>query len=257
MHASVSDSRNLPVSSNVSPHAPGSCLNPNELSLPYFGDSSKINAIYHLKQLDEYFALKGVLKEMQLAIALRTITDPTDKDWVSAVSYTLNDYSQFISAFSKVYWNQVAQSNVRKSIYQVTYNKQSGLTLSGHFLKYFVLASYFQPKMADAELINALMSHFAMHIQRRYASIQINSIQDAINFLQCLESIEGTDSYQGSNCVPKPQETQNRHRSQAYHGTSRSKNNSNFIRQTSVPCPSLFNQQRQYWHGDREHTRQI
>jgi hypothetical protein len=111
--------------------------------------------------------------------------------------------------------------------------------------------------MADVELINALMTHFALHIQQSYASIQINSIQDAINFLQRLESIEGNDSYQGSNCVPKPQETQNRHRSQAHHGKSRSKNNTNLIRQTFASHPSLFNQQRQYWCGDRENTRQI
>jgi hypothetical protein len=138
--------RDLLVSSNVSPPAPGS-LNPTELSLPYFDDSIKINAMCHLKQLDEYFTLKSVPRELQLAIALRSITDPTAKDWVSAVSHTLNDYSQFKPAFAKVYWKQVAQSNVRKSIYQDKHNKQSGLTLSGHFLKYAVLASYLQPKM--------------------------------------------------------------------------------------------------------------
>jgi hypothetical protein len=74
----------------------------------------------HLKQLDEYFALRGVPREMQLAIALRSITDPTAKDWVSMVSHTLSEYSQFKSAFVKVYWNQVT---VRKSIYQDKYNK--------------------------------------------------------------------------------------------------------------------------------------
>jgi hypothetical protein len=256
MHANISDATNLnwPVSRNVNPYALGSVLNPTELSLPYFDDSSKINSMYHLKQLDEYFTLKGVPKEMQLAIALRSITDPTAKDWVSAVSHTLNDYSQFKSAFTKVYWSQVTQSNVRKSIYQDKYDKQSGLTLSGHFLKYAVLASYLQPKMADVELINALMSHFSLNIQRGYASVQMSSIQDAINFLQRLESIEGNNGYQGSNCVPKPQETQNPHRSQPYN--SRSKYDNNFVRQTYVPRPSQFNQRGQYWRGNRENTEQ-
>jgi hypothetical protein len=142
--------------------------------------------------LDEYFALRGVPKEMQLAIALPSITDSTAKDWVSAVSHTLSDYSQFKSAFAKVYWNQVTQSNVRKSSYQDKYNKQSGLNSSGHFLKYTVLASYLGLKMSDVELINALMGHFALHIQRSFASILVTSIQDAINFLQRLQSIEGT-----------------------------------------------------------------
>jgi hypothetical protein len=91
--------------------------------------------MYHLKDLNEYFALKSVQKETQLAIYLRSITDPTAKDCVSAVSHTLNDYSQFKSAFAKVCWNRVTESNVRKSIYQDKYNKQSGLTLSGHFPK--------------------------------------------------------------------------------------------------------------------------
>jgi hypothetical protein len=169
------------------------------------------------------------------------------------VSHTLNDYSHFKSAFAKVYWNQITQSNVRKSIYQDKYNKQSGLALSGHFLKYAVLASYLRPKMADVELINALMSHFSLHIQRSYASVQINSIQDAINFLQRLESIERNDGYQGSNCVPKPQQTQNPHRNQPYHGNSRSKNNNNFVRQTSVSRLSQFNQQGRYGRGNRKH----
>jgi hypothetical protein len=113
-------------------------------------------------------------------------------------------------------WNQVAQSNVRESIYQDKYDKQSGLTLSGHFLKYAVLASYLRAEMSDVELINALMGHFALHIQRSFASVQITSVQDATSFLRRLESIEGNESYQESNRGPKPQETQNPHRSQQY-----------------------------------------
>jgi gas vesicle protein len=254
MHANVADSVNFPVNS-VSPFAPGSSWNLTELSLPCFDDSSKVNAMFHLKGLDEYFILKGVPKRMQLAIALRSITDPTAKSWVAAVSHTLADYDQFKSAFAKVYWNQVAQSNVRRSIYQDKYNKQSGLSFSGHFLRYAVLASYLQPKMADVELINALMSHFALHIQRSYASIQINSIQEAINFLQRLEAIEGNDSYQGSNPVPKPQ-TQNYQRSQPYHGNSRP-DNRNFVRQTYVSRPGQFIQQGRYWRGNAGDNSQI
>ncbi|PNF20254.1 hypothetical protein B7P43_G15482 [Cryptotermes secundus] len=256
MHANVSDSRGLLVSSNVSSHAHGSCLNLTELSLPYFDDRGKINAMYHLKQLDEYFALKGVPKEIQLAISLRSITDPTVKDWVSAVSHTLQYYSQFKSAFADAYWNQVTQGNVRKSIYQDKYNKQNGLTLSGHFLKYAVLASYLRPKMSDVELINALMSHFALHIQRSFASVQVTSIQDAVNFLQRLESIEGNDSYQDSNRVPKSQETQNPHGLQPYHGYNRYKGNNNFVTQTFVSRPNEYNRRGRNWRGNREYAEQ-
>jgi hypothetical protein len=112
--------------------------------------------------------LEGVPKEMQLAIALRSVSDPTAKDLVSAVSRTLNDYSQFKSTFTmfiETRSGRVKQSNVRKSIYQDKYNKQSGLTLSGLFLKYAVLV----------ELINALMGHFTLHIQRSFASVHVTS----------------------------------------------------------------------------------
>jgi hypothetical protein len=193
--------------SNVSPYNPNICLTPSELSLPYFQDSTKINAVFHLKQLDEYFTLRGVGKQMQLAVALRSITDASAKSWVSAIAHTLQTYDQFKVAFVRAFWSPVAQSNVRKSIYQDKYNKQDGLSLSAHFLQYAVVASYLQPKMMDSELINALMSHFSLNIQRSYATAQVNSIQDAIDFLQRLEVIEGNnESYRKSNPVPDSQQ---------------------------------------------------
>jgi hypothetical protein len=82
----------------------------------------------------------------------------------------------------------------------------------------------------------------------------MNSIQDAINFLQRHESIEGNDGYQGSNYVPKPQETQNPHRSQPYN--SRSNYGNNFVRQTCVARPCQFNQRGRYGSGIRENTGQ-
>jgi hypothetical protein len=119
-----------------------------------------------LKQLDEYFTLRGVGKQMQLAVALRSITDASAKSWVSAIAHNLQFYDQFKVTFVRAFWSPVVQSNVRKSIYQDKYNKQDGLSLSAHFLKYSVVASYLQPKMMDSELINALMSHFSLNIQR-------------------------------------------------------------------------------------------
>jgi hypothetical protein len=59
--------------------------------------------MHHLKLWDEYFAFEDVPKEIRLSIALRSITDPTAKDWLSAVLHMLNDYCQFKSAFTKAY----------------------------------------------------------------------------------------------------------------------------------------------------------
>jgi hypothetical protein len=46
--------------------------------------------------------------------------------------------------------------------------------------------------MMNSELINALMSHIFLNIERSYATAQISSIQDAIDFLR-LEVTEGNE----------------------------------------------------------------
>jgi hypothetical protein len=237
---------------NVSSFASTSCLGPNELILPGFDDYNKVNAIFHLNELENYFLLKGTPKRLWLAIALRSLTDVTAKRWVSAISHSLTDYGQFKVAFVNAFWSPSKQSKVRKSIYQDKYDRQSGLSLSAHFLKYAVQASYLQPKLEDSELISALMSHYPVFVQRNFCTMQIRTTQEAIEFLQRIESIEETNNYQRSTSEAQTQGDYDSGGRQN-NWNERQRRNSN-VRQTQVAHYQGHNQNRR-WQDNRQNGR--
>jgi hypothetical protein len=136
--------------------------------------------MFHLNQLDEFMRLRGVPKQFQLAIACTSIVDPVGKQWLAAISHTLTNYEQFKSAFAKDHWSQSHQNLVNCRIYQDKYYRQSNLSMSSHFIKYAVLASYLEPKLGDGELIDALMSHFTIYAQRAMLGANISTIQEVI-----------------------------------------------------------------------------
>jgi hypothetical protein len=167
MNGGVSD-QNVPVS--VRPHSANSYLSQTDSSLPIFDDSSEVNAMSHLNQLDELMRLRAVPKQVQLAIACKSIVDSVGKQWLAAILYTPTNYEQSKTAFAKDNWSQSHQNLVKCSIYQDKYYRQSNLTMSSHFIKYAVLASYLDLKLGDGELIDALSSHFPSYAQRDTAT---------------------------------------------------------------------------------------
>jgi thymidylate synthase len=206
MNGGVSD-QNVPMS--VRPYNANSFLSPSDFSLPIFDDSSKVNAKFHLNQLDEFMRLRGVPKQFQLAIACKSVVDPVGKQWLAAISQTLTNYEQFKIAFAKNYWSQSHQNLVMCSIYQDKYDRQSNLSMSGHFINYAVLASYLELKLGDGELIDAIRYHFLSYAQRTMLGANIGTIQEAIDFLKRLEMMEGNDtnrkpnpSHNNSNPLP-------------------------------------------------------
>jgi hypothetical protein len=249
VHGNVSDINSANVN-HVSCYPTNSCLLPSEVPMPFFSDSRKINPMSHIKQLENYFELRGVPKQLQLAIALRSITDPAAQSWISAISQDFSDYDQFKAAFIKAFWNSITQGNVRRSIYQDKYNKQGGLSWSAHFLKYAVLASHLRPKMADSELISALFAHFPTFIQRSCATVRIDSIQDAVEFLQRLEAIEGNEGYKGLNHenanVPGPQ---------PFNTNERRRGNNHYVRQTNLSHSESQGQTQRHWRNNRNYNR--
>ena len=57
----------------------------NELTLPRFHDSSKQILLHFLRDLDEYYRIKNVPESLKLSLAMRAITDPIAKNWLSNV----------------------------------------------------------------------------------------------------------------------------------------------------------------------------
>ncbi|PNF16798.1 hypothetical protein B7P43_G18328 [Cryptotermes secundus] len=191
----------------------GQKINKRNFPLPLFDESSDVNPVYHLKQLDEFMKLKGISKSCQLAVAYRSLTGSLSRQWAETISHQLSDYESFRKEFLSVFWSASQQSLVKCSLYQGKYNRQSNLSLSGHFLKYATMASYLDPKPTASEIIEALRDHFPISVQRAMLSTQLRSIGEALDLLKRVEIIESQENYHNKYQDPKASHGYNPNRS--------------------------------------------
>ncbi|PNF42415.1 hypothetical protein B7P43_G12348 [Cryptotermes secundus] len=103
----VSD-QNVPMS--VRHHSVSRYLSQPDFSLPIFDDSSQVNAMFRLNQLDEFMRFRGVPKQFQQGIAYKSIVDPGGKQWLAAIPHTLTNYERFKIEFSKNCWSHSHQN---------------------------------------------------------------------------------------------------------------------------------------------------
>jgi hypothetical protein len=183
-------------------------LSTNELPLPTFDECKEVNPVYFLRQLDEFMKLKGIPRALQLPIAYRSIVGHMSKQWIETVARDIRDYDEFRQAFLNTFWSSTRQSLVRCNLYQGKYNRNAGLTLSGHFLKFATMASYLDPRPSDVEIIEAIRFHYPMGIQKSMLSSQLRGIGEALDLLKRIEVMESSESFQSPNQQRQPQ-TQN------------------------------------------------
>jgi hypothetical protein len=67
-------------------------------------------------------------------------------------------------------------------LYQGKYDRNSGLSLSGHFLKHATIAPYLDHKPTEIEIVEAIRYHYPIGIQRAMLSTQIKSIEEALSY---------------------------------------------------------------------------
>jgi hypothetical protein len=63
--------------------------------------------------------------------------------------------------------------------------------MANYFLKYARIAFHLQPSMDEAKLTSALRAHYAPDTQHHWLMSRTDMIQDAVTFLQHLETIWG------------------------------------------------------------------
>jgi hypothetical protein len=158
-----------------------------ELPLPVFDENLDINPKFHL---DEFMKLKGIPQSCQLAVARKSVMGTQSRQWLEAISDKLDNYDDFRNAFISTWWSPSQQILLKCKLYQSRYDRRSGLTLSGHFLKYATMASHLEPAPPTIELIEALRQHYSIHVQRVMLGTQIHSIGDAIDLLKRIELME-------------------------------------------------------------------
>ena len=176
-------------------HQVSSFLSSSELPLPLFNEDKDTNPVYHLRQLDQFLQFRGVPKAMQLAVAFRSIVGPMSSQWLETVSWNLQDYTQFKQVFLKTWWSTARQSLVKCRLYQGIYDRNSGLSLSGYFLKQATIASYLDPKPTEIEITEALRYHYPIGIQRAMLSTQIRSIEETLDLLKRVEAMEANEKH--------------------------------------------------------------
>jgi hypothetical protein len=177
------------------PPIANSGLSSTELPLPLFDENLDVNPMFYLKQLTEFIKLKGIPHAHQLAVASKSIVGRLSRQWLEAISDKLKDYDDFQQAFLATWWSQSQQSIVRCNIYQSRYDRRSGLTLSGHFLKYATMASHLEPRLSDIEQIEIIRYHFPLQVQRVMLGTQLHSIGEALDLLKRIELVEESDSF--------------------------------------------------------------
>jgi exonuclease VII large subunit len=225
-------------------------LTNSELPVPLFDDMSETNPVLHLRRLEEFFQFRNVPKSLWLTIACRSIIGHLSKQWIEAIAHRLADYEAFKEAFLNTWWSKTKQSLVKCTLYQTKYDRQSGLSLSAHFLKYLNLAAYLEPRPSEADLIEAVRVHYPISVQRTMLTNLLQTIEQALDLLRRVELMEQADHYQKPHQpIPNP-DPSNQKRS----GNNPTRNDQRGQNQAQV-CQVQFSPSRNQSHGYRRRNR--
>jgi hypothetical protein len=216
-----------------------SFLSSAELPLPNFDKNSHKNPVYHLRGLGEFIQFRGVPKALQLAVSCRSMVGQMSKQWIAAVSQNLADYESFKEAFLRPWWSSPRQSLQKCRLYQAKYNRQSALSLSGHFLKYAMMASYLEPKPTSVEIIEAIRFYYPVGVQKAMLTNQLSTIEGTLVLLKRSEVI---DAGEGFHRPPNPPQNQHPQIWQVQYQRPRNRNH--------------HNQRRNNYHPDRSNESQ-
>ncbi|XP_033607196.1 uncharacterized protein LOC117282271 isoform X2 [Cryptotermes secundus] len=172
------------VNAPVRQHVASNPLPISDFSLPQFDEGTGINPVYYLRQLDEFMTVRNIPQAHQLSIACKSITGCLGRQWIEAIRHNLADYAAFRTNFLNAWWSSAQQSLVKCKLYQSKYSRQSGLSLSAHFLKHATSAFYLDPKPTESEVIHAIIPHFP-----------IAKALDVLKRIEIMENQEGCDQY--------------------------------------------------------------
>ncbi|PNF23350.1 hypothetical protein B7P43_G14060 [Cryptotermes secundus] len=109
--------------------------------------------------------------------------------------HNVADYEAFKKACLNTWWSTSRQSLVKCTLYQSKYDRRSGLSLSGYFLKHVTMASYLGPRPSDGELIEAIRAHYPIGVQRAMLTNQMQTIEQALDLLKRVELMEQSENY--------------------------------------------------------------
>jgi hypothetical protein len=99
-----------------------------DLPLPKFSDPRKQNVVEFLAELNDYFKLKNIPDSLKLPLAMKAVTDPYCKNFISAVCKGMETFEQLSQELTRFLWDDRRQADARASIYQDKYKEETSET---------------------------------------------------------------------------------------------------------------------------------
>ena len=168
---------------NVTSEERNRSVDPNELTLPLFTDSSKQIPLHFIRDLDLYFRLKQTPDHLKLPFTIRAVQEPIAKQWFSSTYDKLNSYDEFRKGFTDLLWNPNRQAGIRSQIYLDKHIQNLGESYVDHYIRYANLASSLDPTMTDMDLLSALTSHYEPRVQQGLLCGNFKCTQDVLGYL--------------------------------------------------------------------------
>jgi hypothetical protein len=124
------------------------------------------------------------------------------------------------------------------------------VSLSAYFLQQATTASYLEPKLSDIEIIDAVMFHYPIQIQRAMLSNQLTSIGEILDLLKCVEVMEASEGFQRPHHVASQNNLNARGPNQTSPQVQRAQPQG-LVRQVQVRSPRRNNNNRNWRRGNR------
>jgi len=181
---------------NVTSEERNRSVDPNELTLPLFTDSSKQIPLHFIRDLDLYFRLKQTPDHLKLPLTFTAVQEPIAKQWFSSTYDKLNSYDEFRKGFTDLLWNPNRQAGIRGQIYLDKHTQNSGESYVDHYIRYANLASSLDPPMTDMDLLSALTLHYEPRVQQGLLCGNFKCTQDVLGYLSKVQGLrENRESF--------------------------------------------------------------
>ena len=172
----------------------------NEVKLPRFSGSETDHPLRYLKELEQFFILRGVPERLKISILKNSLT--SNALWWSELQLTPHTtYREFKDMFIQHFWSNSRQNSVRLEIVNGKYDSRK----HGSYVDYFIMmnekAKHLQPEFQQSELFSSLARHFPSDIR---AALVVTRPKDAKEMLQLLRDLQPAVNSK-SRAVDNPQ----------------------------------------------------
>ena len=168
--------------------------------LPEFrGDTSPIRYMHQIKQYWE--AVEPKESDTHYLIE-RSLTGPPG-DWWQIVKEDVGNFQTFLSKFSRRYWNEQAQHELRRKLEFGRYQQGKMNLRAEYAIQLYAEAKELRPSLSSIEMIQKLARHFNEEIKHAIVGRGITHVEQLIELLENFDKIGPSNTLRGENIEPR------------------------------------------------------